>query len=145
MDRLSSYASRESEAESPEDRQKNEQEAMSKLLESLRISKEKKQQEVESKQSSAKQLNGEEGNGGNTDGASKDIGDEQSKQEPDKATSDTNGNDVSPSKYRGIPDDVKLYEIFYDQVTHLVNAQRLQIHDTIALLVSLAHLALYVA
>ncbi|KAL8911622.1 MAG: hypothetical protein Q9171_003229 [Xanthocarpia ochracea] len=144
MDRLSSYASREAEAESPEDRQKNEQEAMSKLLENLRISKEKKQQEVESKQSSAKQLNGEEANGGNTDGASKDIDDEQSKQEPDKATSDTNGNDVSPSKYRGIPDDVKLYEIFYDQVTHLVNAQRLQIHDTIALLVSLAHLALNV-
>ncbi|KAL8782505.1 MAG: hypothetical protein Q9213_005308 [Squamulea squamosa] len=144
MDRLSSYASRESETESPEDRQKNEQEAMSKLLETLRISKEKRQEEHETKRKTAKQPNGEQANGGDTNGPPTNVDDEQPKQENEELPIDTNGNDVPPSKHRGIPDDVKLYEIFYNQVTHLVNAQRLQINDTIALLVSLANLALNV-
>ncbi|KAL9641302.1 MAG: hypothetical protein Q9204_000096 [Flavoplaca sp. TL-2023a] len=145
MDRLSSYASRESETESPEERQKNEQEALSRLLEDLRISKEeKKPQEEGTKQSTPKQPNGEEANGENVDSASNNADEEQSKQEDDKTSSDTNGADVPPSKHRGIPDNVRLYEIFYDQVTHLVSAQRLQIQDTVALLVSLANLALNV-
>ncbi|CAZ79879.1 unnamed protein product [Tuber melanosporum] len=42
----------------------------------------------------------------------------------------------------GIPEDVKLYEIFFKQVLNLVNAQNLPIQDIIALLVSLANLAL---
>lgn len=142
MDRLSSYASRESETESPKDRQKNEQEALSQLLETLRISKEKKQQEDETKRNKAKQSNGEEPNGENANTGPNNANEEQSKQENDKPPSDANGEAVLPSKHRGIPDNVRLYEIFYDQVTHLVNAQRLQIHDTVALLVSLANLAL---
>lgn len=35
-----------------------------------------------------------------------------------------------------------LFEVFYEQVIKLVNAQRLQVHDMIALLVSLCKLAL---
>lgn len=143
MDRLSSYASRESETESPEERQKNEQEALSRLLEDLRISKEKKKLEAEgTKPTTPKQPNGEEANGENVDSASNNTDEEQSKQEDDKPSSDANGADVPTNKHRGIPDNVRLYEIFYDQVTHLVNAQRLQIQDTVALLVSLANLAL---
>lgn len=142
MDRLSSYASRESETESPEDRQKNEQEALSNLLETLRISKEKKQQEDEMKRSPPKQPNGEDANGKNASATPNNADEEQSKQENDKPSGEANGQSVLPSKHRGIPDDVRLYEIFYDQVTHLVSAQRLQIHDTVALLVSLANLAL---
>lgn len=42
----------------------------------------------------------------------------------------------------GIPDDIKLYEIFYDQVVNLIKTRGLPIQDTIALLVSLANLAL---
>lgn len=142
MDRLSSYASRESETESPEDRQKNEQEALSNLFETLRTSKEKKQQEDETKRSTPKQPNGEDANDKNASATPNNADEEQSKQENDKPSSDANGQSVLPSKHRGIPDDVRLYEIFYDQVTHLVSAQRLQIHDTVALLVSLANLAL---
>ena len=143
MDRLSSYASRESETESPEERQKNEQEALSRLLEDLRISKEKKRPQAEGpKQSTLKQPNGGEANGEKVHSASNNADEEQSKQEDDKTSSDANGADVPPGKHRGIPDNVRLYEIFYDQVTHLVNAQRLQIQDTVALLVSLANLAL---
>ncbi|KAL8702049.1 MAG: hypothetical protein Q9224_000198 [Gallowayella concinna] len=144
MDRLSSYASRESEIESPEDRQKNEQQAITQLFETLRLSKEKNQAAIEKKRNAVKETaNGEEANVDNADGISKSVDDEQAKSEHDEPSADANGNEAQTGKYRGIPDNVKLYEIFYDQVTHLVHAQRLQIQDTVALLVSLANLALY--
>lgn len=38
--------------------------------------------------------------------------------------------------------DVKLYEIFYDQVINLVKTRELTIQDTMALLTSLVNLAL---
>ena len=41
-----------------------------------------------------------------------------------------------------IPADVKLYDIFYDQVVNLVKTRALPIQDTMALLVSLVNLAL---
>lgn len=146
MDRLSSYASRESESEPSEDRQKNEQEAVANLLEDLRITKATKQRELEEKQKSDKQLNGEQINRDTQDESPQDAHDEQSEEQSKAdgvvAPSGANGAHSPPKKHRGIPDDIKLYEIFYGQVTNLVNAQRLHIQDTIALLVSLARLAL---
>ncbi|KAL8301509.1 hypothetical protein RB593_000357 [Gaeumannomyces tritici] len=58
-----------------------------------------------------------------------------------EARQEENGAD-SVKKHRGIPENVKLYEIFFGQVKNLVQAQHLPIQDTIALLVSLANLAL---
>ncbi|KAI4132730.1 MAG: hypothetical protein LQ338_000560 [Usnochroma carphineum] len=144
MDRLSSYASRESESEPTEDRQQTEQEAVAKLLADLRISKEAKQREAEKKQASTKQPNGEQANGDIQPDGHKDSSSGQPKQEQEAASTDANGDHNPPKKHRGIPDNIKLYEIFYGQVTNLVNAQRLQIQDTISLLVSLANLALNV-
>ncbi|KAL8706048.1 MAG: hypothetical protein Q9201_000870 [Fulgogasparrea decipioides] len=144
MDRVSSYASRESESESPEDRQQNEQEAVVQLLEDLRISREAKQRDAEKTQTAAKQPNGEQANGDGEEAAATDKDGDQPEQSDDTAPTVTNGDDVPPKKHHGIPDNIKLYEIFYGQVTNLVNAQRLHIQDTIALLVSLANLALNV-
>lgn len=141
MDRLSSYASRESENEPQEDRQQNEQEAVTKLLDDLRISRETKQKEFEKNQIPAKKLDGEEANG-ESDGIPRGADEGQPKDVKETDASRINGNHDPPKKHRGIPSDIKLYEIFYGQVTNLVNAQRLQIQDTIALLVSLANLAL---
>lgn len=143
MDRLSAYAAREAESESPEDRKQTEEEATSKLLKKLRISKESKPAEAngdpvnvtESKTGGDKppempgtppgiQINGQPHK--ETESSSLPQDDERSPQ----------------TKSRGIPEDVKLYEIFYEQVINLVNAQRLHIQDTIALLVSLSNLAL---
>jgi vacuolar protein sorting-associated protein 35 len=50
--------------------------------------------------------------------------------------------DSAVEKKRGIPSNVKLFEIFHEQVQTLVKMQRLPIQDTIGLLVSLANLAL---
>ena len=154
MDRLSAYAEREAESESPQDRQKLEEEATAKLLEKLRLSKENKSSGAKANKSGPEKTNGEQANGHKTTEASSpedggatevnSLADDSSATEVDAKSTATNGDPEKPASRgsRGIPEDVKLYEIFYNQVTHLVLAQRLPIQDTIALLVSLANLAL---
>ena len=139
MDRLSAYAERESESEPTEDRIKSEEDATARLLEKLRISKEGKASEATADKTEPEQTNGEHTNGKPVEPSPQDADGEAKS----KADSPTNHDaEKPPSKNRGIPEDVKLYEIFYGQVTHLVHAQRLPIQDTVALLVSLSNLAL---
>ena len=149
MDRLSSYAARESELEPPEDREKSEQEATVRLLEKLKIAREKKP-EINAAENASKEVNGEHANGDKA----VDLSENEAHKEPNEETKsppEATNEAVDATeqallkKKRGIPDNVKLYEIFYDQVTNLVNAQRLHIQDTIALLVSLTNLALFVS
>ena len=141
MDRLSSYAARESESEPNGDRKRTEEEATSRLLAKLKISKEP-QETTQNKMPQLKAPNGDQAN--NDESAAKDAGDADdsipTKAEP--AAADERSDEAPLKKNRGIPENVKLYEIFYEQVTNLVNAQRLHIHDTMALLVSLSNLAL---
>ena len=145
MDRLSAYAAREAESESPEDRKQTEQEATTRLMENLRLSKETKKPE-----SKPDALNGKDGkatNGEQVDGdklAEPTSNGVNGQPHPENGSDSPTVEDEKPpvTKKRGIPEDVKLYEIFYDQVINLVNAQRLHIQDTTALLVSLSNLAL---
>ncbi|KAK2627018.1 hypothetical protein QTJ16_004193 [Diplocarpon rosae] len=124
MDRLSSYAARETEAVSAEDREKLEQEAITKLLATVRLSQEKRQ--GLSKESRVEQSPAEANGSGPP-------------QEPEPADPETK---EEPARAEGIPENIKLYEIFFEQVMNLVNAQHLPIQDTTALLVSLVNLAL---
>lgn len=141
MDRLSSYAARESESEPVEERKQTEEEATTKLLEKLRITKETKPEKKQPEED-GKKANGEQTNGDRAGETAESRVDPSSTKESDPA-SEVDGEEKPLSKKnRGIPDNVKLYEIFYDQVVNLVSAQRLQIQDTIALLVSLTNLAL---
>ncbi len=141
MDRLSAYAARESESEPPEDRKQTEEEATATLLEKLRISKEEKKAEKKADDVDGKQPNGDQVNGDKpSEPPSRETQQEVAK-EPEPSEAVENG-ETPTSRKRGIPEGVKLYEIFYDQVIHLVNTQRLHIQDTIALLVSLSNLAL---
>lgn len=148
MDRLSSYAARESEAEPIEDRKKLEEEAITKLLETVRISKEKK--EATKAKEATEDGEAEEAPRESTDAPS--TTDESTLAESEAETTNTEDTSTlngdaetepeSDGKSRGIPGNVKLYEIFFEQVMNLVNAQHLPIQDTTALLVSLANLAL---
>ncbi|KAF2837721.1 vacuolar protein sorting-associated protein 35 [Patellaria atrata CBS 101060] len=138
MDRLSAYAQREAQSETPEARQKAEEDATAALLEKLQISKESKE--------TPKQQNGDTSSISSTDAESppSDTSSDTAVAPPSIAESDTTATetDGESSKKRGIPDNVKLFEIFYEQVATLVKQQRLPIQDTIALLVSLTNLAL---
>ena len=141
MDRLSSYAARESESEPNGDRKKIEEEAALRLLEKLKISKEPKET-AHNETPQVKAPNGDQAS--NDESAAKDAGaaDDQIPSKAEPAANEERNEEAFPKKNRGIPENVKLYEIFYEQVTNLVNAQRLHIHDTMALLVSLSNLAL---
>ncbi len=141
MDRLSAYAARESEAEPKEDRKQMEEEATTRLLENLKISKETKKSDGKAASTDREQANGEHVNGEQPAASSA-----QEDQTPEKPSEDVNetptNGEESSIRRRGIPENVKLFEIFYEQVVKLVSAQRLHIQDTIALLVSLTNLAL---
>jgi vacuolar protein sorting-associated protein 35 len=150
MDRLSSYAQREAESESPEQRKKTEEESIAQLMEQMRIAKEKKATEPEpapaQQNGDAPETSGtepgteEQLEGVSTPPASTKASIETST-DPDTETDQTEA-DGDIEKRRGIPNNVKLFEIFHEQVQTLVKMQRLPIQDTIGLLVSLANLAL---
>ena len=142
MDRLSAYAAREAESESPEDRKQTEEEATSRLMEKLRISKEQKKPPAKADGVDSVQTNGEQVNGDKPVETPSNETDEPPKKDAESSVLPLEDNPPPSNKSRGIQGDVKLYETFYDQVIHLVNAQRLHIQDTIALLVSLSNLAL---
>ena len=139
MDRLSSFAQRQADEDpSPSEKQKAEEEATSRLFERMRLSKETKSQ-------SPKKINGTdsavETNG--TEGAQP-VGERiHPTEEPAVTNVDIDGSTLnSKSTKTSILADVKLYEIFYDQVVNLVKTRALSIQDTMALLTSLVNLAL---
>jgi vacuolar protein sorting-associated protein 35 len=138
MDRLSSYATRESDntTSSPESRKQAEEEATARLLARLKLSKTSKEppEATEAGGPEARQSGTAEADG-TTGGA------EDSKEPPLKET-ETNGEGESEEPAVKLPGDIKLYEIFYDQVVNLVTTRGLPIQDTMALLVSLVNLAL---
>jgi vacuolar protein sorting-associated protein 35 len=150
MDRLSAYAARESEAEPIEERKKLEEDAIVKLLETVRLSNEKREEAAA--KAAAEAEAGVESEADTTANGSVEAKEtegleatkEEPEPEPEVEAEPVNGEgEVTTSKKsRGIPDNVKLYEIFFDQVMNLVTAQHLPIQDTTALLVSLANLAL---
>lgn len=131
MDRLSSYAARETTEKSIEEREKEEQEATVKLMEKLQLAKDNKAAEDLS-QANAKETESEQKSNGKSSDETASI-----------ATADTQATLVNGSHKDGnVLEDVKLFEIFYEQVINLVNTQRLMVQDTTALLVSLSNLAL---
>ena len=131
MDRLSSFAQRDQEASSLEEKKKAEEEATVKLLGNLRISKEKKDKEAKTAASENAQANGTTGEESHEPASSSDQADGVP----------TNGETPKVDDKASVAD-VPLYEIFYKQVLDLVKTRGLSIQDTMALLVSLANLAL---
>ncbi|ORY60275.1 vacuolar protein sorting-associated protein 35, partial [Pseudomassariella vexata] len=148
MDRLSAYAERESQEEVDEDKAKLEEEALAELLHKVRLGKEQQEPKSEPEESSVDSNRDEHTNGNSAEPADRNVAESSFEATPsvvDTETTAADGDDTSEKsaeKQRGIPPDVKLYEIFFDQVNNLVSAQHLPIQDIIALLVSLTNLAL---
>ncbi|KAB5545876.1 vacuolar protein sorting-associated protein 35 [Coniochaeta sp. 2T2.1] len=156
MDRLSDYAERESQSEAPEDKAKVEEEAVAKLLEKIKLAKTDQQSAPppaspkdvpESSESNGKQPEEDADDAASTTATLTKTDDEAT---PSIAETDATavegeeGESAEARPRRGIPDDIRLYEIFFGQVKNLVQAQHLPIQDTIALCVSLTNLALNV-
>lgn len=157
MDRLSAYAARELQSNPEVDREKTEQEAVTKLLETIRLKKEGKDVEPKPKPEStpapeSSESNSDrpstETNGTGTDSKPKEQTDDSLSLAPTEvetqSVADTVVNDGAKDNPNVVPENIKLYEIFFDQVMHLVASQRLSVQDTLALLVSLVKIALKV-
>ena len=132
MDRLSTYAQREAEATSTENKEEAEEIAVSKLLEKVNLSDASGPKAAEAIPATT---NGQ----GVDESTTSNVTDETKVTEPEAVT--VNGNDASKSNKSGIGE-VLLFEIFYDQVINLVKTRALPIQDTMALLTSLVNLAL---
>ncbi|PLB36193.1 vacuolar protein sorting-associated protein 35 [Aspergillus candidus] len=132
MDRLSTYAARETEpSDDPETRKRGEEEAVTKLLEDLKVSEEKK------KESTAE------------DAAAKENGVEQASNDQEAAPEAKEGEEPAPDDKGGDGEEKdkpsvesQLYSIFYEQVVGIIKNRGIPIQDTMALLVSLVNLAL---
>lgn len=156
MDRFSDYAERESQNEPEEDRETMEADAIAELLEKVKIARENAESSgppPPPPPEEHKRLEMEDENIARTeadvDSTAETLGQDGQSIADSEATAvngqdgEGNGEQQEPvKKHRGIPENVKLYEIFFGQVKNLVQAQHLPIQDTIALLVSLVNLAL---
>ncbi|KAJ5439885.1 uncharacterized protein N7458_010883 [Penicillium daleae] len=134
MDRLSTYATKDNESTmEPEARKQNEEVAVVRLLEKLELDKEKKKQaEAEATAASKAEENGTE------ESPKTEESTETTKEQNDRQEQAANGDGSKAT----ISAEVKLYDIFYDQVVNLIKTRALPIQDTMALLVSLVNLAL---
>ncbi|KAI0802815.1 vacuolar protein sorting-associated protein 35 [Xylaria sp. FL0064] len=148
MDRLSAYAERESQQNVAEDKAKLEEEALADLLEKIRIGKDQQESKPAPTEPTA-ETNGDQSNGesaNDTEAAPTEAEAAPSVTDTETTAVDNEQEQPTPASESdagcGIPQDVKLYEIFFDQVNNLVSAQHLPIQDIIALLVSLTNLAL---
>ena len=136
MDRLSAYAQREAEGQAPEDRQKQEEESVTALMEKLKVAKTQGAELAKPTENGETDTHDEDRT---TPEQPTSTGAAEETRAQEESEPQTNG---ETSKHRGIPDNVKLFEVFYEQVIHLVSMQRLPIQDITALLVSLVNLAL---
>ncbi|KAM5465375.1 retromer complex subunit Vps35 [Microsporum ferrugineum] len=140
MDRLSTYATRGSEkSDDPEVRRKAEEEATVRLLENLQLSKQRGTTATASDEQ--KPGSKENGNSQSEDTNTKRSDEEEATAKSTEANA-TNDQQEDHESTSALPGNVKLYEIFYDQVLNLVKTRGIPIQDTIALLVSLTNLAL---
>ncbi|MBW0509769.1 hypothetical protein O181_049484 [Austropuccinia psidii MF-1] len=166
IDRLAAYAAREAENESPEETRRQEEEAARRLAAKIKAQKEKRWQNMQREeahakaQQTAKFANPDWGQAEeqaafkDVNGNSSLITPPQSDQEPDSNVQSTDSSQLpepGPSapanqpvkKFRGIPENVPLFEVFWHQVVQLIRARNdLAIQDVTALLVSLTNLAL---
>ncbi|KAI0932973.1 hypothetical protein AcW1_000069 [Taiwanofungus camphoratus] len=161
IDRLAAYAAREAENEDPEETKRQEEAAARRLAEKVKIQKARLRQNghgngISTSTESMTEGDAEWGSAPTSPGV-----DSEKETVPETASTTVNGTteeaegEKSPKgkeketekphvrKFRGVPEDVKLFEVFWQQVVELIKARPdLSIQDITALLVSLTNLSL---
>ncbi|TFY81799.1 hypothetical protein EWM64_g2215 [Hericium alpestre] len=160
IDRLAAYAAREAENEDPEETKRQEEAAAKRLAERVKVQRARVREatNVATPTSEFKPeadawgsptsptlpasppINGINGTNGTTH-ADAEKGPEVDAEKPDKGKEKEGTAQVR--KFRGVPENVKLFEVFWEQVVQLIKARPdLAIQDVTALLVSLTNLSL---
>ncbi|KAL1727632.1 vacuolar protein sorting-associated protein 35 [Schizophyllum commune] len=164
IDRLAAYAAREAENEDPEETKRQEEAAAKRLAEKVQAQKAKVREQNLRAQAAEAPRSAEADAWGEEPPTSPTIGDDTTAVEPsEKPSSPTTpapngtpateykspepkgkGKEGTPvRKFRGVPEDVQLFEVFWQQVVQLIRARSdLSIQDITALFVSLTNLSL---
>ncbi|KAG8908093.1 Vacuolar protein sorting-associated protein 35 [Tulasnella sp. 403] len=151
IDRLAAYAAREAENEDPEETKRQEEAAAKRLAERVRMQKQRTKALNEGRSTPPYATTGDDW--GSATAASTINGDSSAPTSPTveglevangKGKEKEKEEDGAPvRKFRGIPENVKLFEVFWHQVVELIKARPdLLLQDITALFVSLANLSL---
>ncbi|KAG7446443.1 vacuolar protein sorting-associated protein 35 [Guyanagaster necrorhizus] len=141
IDRLAAYAAREAESEDPEETKRQEEAAARRLAEKVKLQKAKTRENGSVSTSSVE----ENAWGGSTSPTTASVLEAEKipvkGSSPQRKGKDKEGSPVR--KFRGVPEDVQLFEVFWKQVVELIKARPdLSIQDITALFVSLTNLSL---
>ncbi|CAL1696990.1 unnamed protein product [Somion occarium] len=154
IDRLAAYAAREAETEDPEETKRQEEAAARRLAERVKSQRARIRQNgsINGSMTPSTVTDGEWGSAPQSPIIEKTISEQPSLDgvasevvESEKADKGKEKEKESPQvrKFRGVPEDVKLFEVFWQQVVELIKARPdLSIQDITALLVSLTNLSL---
>ncbi|KAK0213004.1 vacuolar protein sorting-associated protein 35 [Desarmillaria ectypa] len=141
IDRLAAYAAREAESEDPEETKRQEEAAARRLAEKVKLQKAKARENGSVSSSSV-----EENAWGVPTSPTTASASETEKTPVNESSHERKGKDKEGSpvrKFRGVPEDVQLFEVFWKQVVELIKARPdLSIQDITALFVSLTNLSL---
>ncbi|KAJ4485335.1 vacuolar protein sorting-associated protein 35 [Lentinula aciculospora] len=154
IDRLAAYAAREAESEDPEETKRQEEAAARRLAERVKVQKAKTRDsnvpptsptvapEASAWDSTTDMSSTEESETSTATVVNGHIVEEK----PNEAHAESKGKDKEGSprrKFRGVPENVQLFEVFWKQVVELIKARPdLPIQDITALFVSLTNLSL---
>ncbi|KDQ53008.1 hypothetical protein JAAARDRAFT_162246 [Jaapia argillacea MUCL 33604] len=151
IDRLAAYAAREAENEDPEETKRQEEAAAKRLAERVKLQRARTRENGAVSSPSTDVGPGGDAWGGSLTLPEKEFGSlsldgssgEVNGEKVDKGKGKESEGTVPVKKFRGIPEDVKLFEVFWKQVVELIKARPdLSIQDITALLVSLTNLSL---
>ncbi|KAI9462710.1 vacuolar protein sorting-associated protein 35 [Boletus coccyginus] len=144
IDRLAAYAAREAESEDPEETKRQEEAAAKRLAEKVRLARERANQAYHDPE--AGKVEGEDAWGSAVEDSERNTSDTLVEVEkPNGVEEEGKGKekDGPVQKFRGVPENVQLFEVFWKQVVELIRARPdLSIQDITALLVSLTNLSL---
>jgi len=125
IDRLAAYAAREAESEDPEETKRQEEAAARRLAEKVKIQKAKLRVNASTAGSNGAQnvdadIWGSEPQSP-TSAPAKDVGDLTQVTQPvsGESKNDEKG-DTTVHKFRGVPEHVKLFEVFWQQIVELI-------------------------
>lgn len=141
IDRLAAYAAREAESEDPEETKRQEEAAARRLAEKVKL------QKAKSRENGSVSSSSVEDNAWGVSTSPTTVSASETEKTPvngsrhERKGKDKEGSPVR--KFRGVPEDVQLFEVFWKQVVELIKARPdLSIQDITALFVSLTNLSL---
>lgn len=121
IDRLAAYAAREAESEDPEETKRQEEAAARRLAEKVKIQKARTRENGAAFSPPATEVGSDGGWGTTPTSPVAEKHPEVNGSESEKVSEKGKGKEVEPArKFRGVPEDVQLFEVFWKQVVELI-------------------------